>query len=101
MTLERCISKSKDGCRLCEQGKQTLTDRKGAVFPVLREWEHRNIVYNSLPTAMPDRMDQLAKYQIRSWHFLFSVETPEEVDAVIHAYQKGIPLGKQVRRIGS
>ncbi len=101
MTLERCISKSKDGCRLCEQGKQVLIDRKGAVFPVLREQDHRNIVYNSLPTAMPDRMDQLAKYQIRSWHFLFSVETPEEVDSVIRAYQKGMPLGRQVRRIGS
>ncbi len=101
MTLERCIFKEQDACRKCAQGKQTLTDRTGAVFPVLREWEHRNILYNSLPTAMPDRLDQLGKYQIRSWHFLFSVETPNEVDAVINAYKKGVPLGKQVRRIGS
>jgi len=101
MTLEKCISKEKGGCRLCETGKQTLTDRKGIVFPVLREWEHRNIIYNSLPTAMSDRLDQLIKYRIFSWHFIFSVETPDEIDAVINAYQKGIPIGKQIRRIGS
>ena len=101
MTLEKCISKERGGCRLCEAGKQTLTDRKGATFPVLREWVHRNVIYNSLPTAMPNKQDLLTKYRIRSWHFLFSVETPEEVDAVINAYQKGIPLGYQVRRIGS
>ncbi len=101
MTLEKCVSKERGGCRQCLAGKQTLTDRKGAVFPVLREWEHRNVIYNSLPTAMSDRTDQLARYRILSWHFLFSVESPDEVDAVIAAYQKGISLGKQVRRIGS
>lgn len=101
MTLERCLSKDGGGCRACEQGKATLTDRKGAVFPVLREWEHRNIVYNSLPTSMSDRLDQLAKYRVTAWHFLFSVETPEEVDAVIKAYQNGVPLKKQARRIGT
>ncbi len=101
MTLERCVSKEAGGCRLCEQGRAKLTDRKGASFPVLREWEHRNIVYNSLPTAMPDRQDQLAKYRVTAWHFLFSVETPDEVDAIIRAYQTGAPLGQPVRRIGS
>lgn len=101
MTLERCVSKDAGGCRLCEQDKQTLVDRKGVSFPILREWEHRNIVYNSLPTAMPDRLDALAKYRVTAWHFLFSVETPGEVDAIIHAYQTGAPLGTQARRIGN
>ena len=101
MTLEKCILKDVGACGKCEQGKQKLTDRKGVSFPVLREWEHRNVVYNSLPTAMSDRLDLLARYRITAWHFLFSVETPVEVDTVIEAYQKGLSLGRPVRRIGT
>lgn len=99
MTLERCISEDLGGCSKCGQNAVELIDRKGVSFPVLREWEHRNVIYNSLPTAMPDRLQELKKYNVGAWHFLFSTETAKEVDAVIEAYEKGTALGRQVRRI--
>lgn len=99
MTLERCVSKGLVGCEACREGKAALKDRRGVVFPVLREWEHRNVVYNSLPTCMSDRLDVLSDNRITSWHFLFSTETWEEVNHVIDAFRKGIPIGGQVRRI--
>lgn len=99
MTLERCVSEGLVGCDGCREGKAVLKDRRGVSFPVLREWEHRNVVYNSLPTCMSDRLDDLATFRVTSRHFLFSVETADEVDRVIDAFRKGLPLGGQVRRI--
>ncbi|MBQ3639429.1 MAG: U32 family peptidase [Clostridia bacterium] len=99
MTLERCVSQGLVGCDACREGKAVLKDRRGVSFPVLREWEHRNVVYNSLPTCMSDRLDDLLRNGIAARHFIFSVETPKEVDRVIDAFRKGLPLGEQVRRI--
>jgi hypothetical protein len=76
-----------------------MVDRKGIVFPVLREWEHRSVVYNSLPTVMSDREELLAKNGLCNWHFLFSCETPGEVDAVVAAYQRGTPMSGALRRM--
>ncbi len=99
MTLERCISRDLADCSTCSADAVTLTDRRGVSFPVLREWEHRNVIYNSLPTSMSDRADLLARHQISAWHFIFSVETPREVDRVIDAFRRGMPIGSAARRI--
>ena len=98
MTLERCISRDLAGCDACAAGRVELRDRRGVKFPVLREWEHRNVIYNSLPTGMSDRQELLTRYRLSALHFLFSVETPREVDRVIEAYRSGNALGS-VRRI--
>ncbi len=99
MTLEKCVSKELGGCSACESGNVRMVDRKGIVFPILREWEHRSVVYNSVPTCMSDRESDLLRHGIRNRHFLFSDETAAEVDRVIHAYRNGLPLGGAVRRI--
>ncbi len=92
MLLEKCVIKEVADCKICEKNKAVLTDRKGITFPVLREWEHRNTVYNSLPTYMGDKKDQLLKYGIEGGHFIFSTESPSEVDRVIEAYKAGREL---------
>ena len=104
MLLEKCVIREIADCRVCAKNGAVLTDRKGVRFPVLREGEHRNIVYNSVPTYMADRADSLREYGIRNRHFLFSVERAEEVDRVIRAYrEEALPaalFGKEtVRRI--
>ncbi len=101
MTLERCISKDLSGCDVCHAGKTVLRDRRGVAFPVLREWDHRNVVYNSLPTSMSDRTEQLRSVGITAWHFLFSVETPDEIDSVLRRFRQGTPSDRPVRRIPS
>ena len=99
MTLERCVSRDLAGCDACGADTVTLKDRRGVNFPVLREWKHRNVVYNSLPTYMADRLDLLTRYRISAWHFLFSVESEDEVARVIESYQSGTPSREPVRRI--
>ena len=99
MTLERCVNKQAAGCAACTKGKAQLIDRKGVKFPVVREYGHRNLVLNSLPTGMSDKQSALAACGITAQHFLFTVEHAAEVDAVIAAYKKGTALPYPVRRI--
>ena len=99
MTVEKCVIREIADCNTCDKNEAKLTDRRGVSFPVLREWEHRNVIYNSLPTSMSDRQDGLAKAGILSQHFIFSTETPDEVDEVIDLWQKGAALPYPVRRI--
>ena len=101
MLLEKCVGKELGGCERCESGKAVLKDRRGVSFPVIREWKHRSLVCNSLPTSMSDKPDQLAKNRIVGQHFIFTVESAEECDRVITAFKRGGALGCQVRRMGS
>lgn len=99
MTLEKCVIRELADCNACHGGKVSLLDRRGAKFPVLREWEHRNVVYNSLPTCMSDRQAALRQAGVTASHMIFTTESPREVDRVIGAFEKGEALGGQVRRL--
>lgn len=99
MTLEKCVIRELADCETCARGRASMTDRLGVVFPILREWEHRNVIYNSLPVGMSDKLARLKDCRIEHWHFLFSTETPREVNDVLRAYQSGEALPYPVRRI--
>ncbi len=101
MLLEKCVGKELGGCGKCEKGRTELVDRRGAKFPVLREWKHRSVIYNSLPTSMSDKQDLLAKNGIEGLHFIFSTESREECERVISAFVSGSALACPVRRLGS
>lgn len=94
MLTERCYMKPLGGCGKC--GEVTLTDRRGAVFPLLRVPPHRNLILNSVPTYLGDRRE-LIPADVRE-HFLFTCETPAECRRIIHAYRGGEPLPFEVRR---
>lgn len=99
MTLERCINKQAFGCKACMQGKAELVDRRGVHFPVLRTYDHRNLVLNSLPTGMSDKARALADAGIVAQHFIFTVEDAATVNTVIRAYKEGAALPFPTRRI--
>ena len=99
MTLEKCVGKELSDCNACQANQITLKDRRGITFPVLREWEHRSVIYNSLPTSMSDRPEALLRAGITAQHFLFCVESANEVDNVIEAFLHARPINGQVRRI--
>ena len=112
MLLEKCaireIYRHKNPeavCReICGRNAAILKDRMGKEFPVLREDSpkgtgHRNLVCNSLPTGMSDRLDDLSRAHLGHHHFIFTVESPAEVDKVIAAYREGRPLGGEARRM--
>ena len=100
MLLEKCVIREVADCKTCDRGTAQLVDRRGARFPALRLPDHRNVIYNSLPTYTADEQDKLARYRVGTWHFVFSVETPNEVDTVIRAYQSAESAPHLVRRIG-
>ena len=101
MLLEKCVSKDISNCERCTAGKTVLTDRKGISFPVLREYEHRSVIYNSAPTYTADLESELSRANITNRHFVFSIESPSEVDSIIESYKKHIPApsGEKIRRI--
>ena len=97
MLTERCFVRENGGCGKC--GRFTLTDRMGKQFPIVREYPHRNLILNSLPTYLGDRREELERLGLLHAHFLFSTETPSEVRTVLSAYGKGDRLPFEVRRM--
>lgn len=95
MITERCFVRENGGCAKC--GSFVLRDRMGKTFPVLREFAHRNLIFNSVPTYMGDKLGK-----IRSLAFevlIFSSETASECEKVISTYMKKATLPGEIRRI--
>lgn len=110
MILERCIMRGRNavcpegydfGHSLCTGKLFSLCDRTGARFPVMREWVHRNVIYNSCPVIMSDRADEIRRAGILNTHYIFTVESQAKAERVIDSYIKQLPPpeGERVRRI--
>ena len=101
MLLEKCVSSEIGTCAECTDGKAILIDRRGFTFPTLREFEHRNVIYNSAPSYMADRENDLARAKITNQHFIFSIESKNEVDLVIKSYKNhsSVDENQKIRRI--
>ncbi len=98
MLTERCFISENFGCKSC--GRAELTDRRGVRFPMLREWRHRNIIFNSAVTYLLDKPSSRARFA--GEHYIFSTESHSEIKAVIAAARVGgaFPLDAPMRRIG-
>ncbi len=97
MITERCFMKDNFGCERC--GKCHMTDRKGVKFPMMREYRHRNIIFNSAVTYMGDRQSEIARL---SRHFIFTDENERDVSAVLSSFKQGgrMPIDAVMRRMG-
>lgn len=97
MITERCFMKENFGCEKC--GKCFLTDRKGIKFPMRREFDHRNIIFNSAYTYMGDKAEEIRGLP---YHFIFTTERKDEVQRIIKAFKerRQFPLDGQMRRMG-
>lgn len=98
MVTERCFISENFGCERC--GKSALVDRKGEKFPMIREYPHRNIIFNSHPTYMGDRVSELSAHRIEAEHLIFSTESGRDIINVLDAMSGGAPLPRKVRRVG-
>ena len=103
MALEKCVIKElygdKTACGVCGEGRAEMRDRRGFVFPVVREYPHRNVVLNSLPTSMSDRQNELDRARVSDRHFIFTVESADEVDKIVDDFKKSRAPSGKVRRI--
>ncbi len=102
MTVEKCVIRDafsdKDdraACRYCDTHKISgLTDRTGAAFPVLREFQHRNVIFNSVPTYMADKpLPGLFA------HAIFTDENKAAVDDIIERLRTRQPSKTKFRRL--
>ncbi len=98
MLTERCFISENFGCDRCN--KAELTDRRREHFPLMREFGHRNLILNSVPTYMMDKKEELSRCGIFHTHYIFTTESEKEALDVLQKSKKGLPLGKAVRRIG-
>ena len=100
MVTEKCVGKEIGGCSVCERGQAKLVDRMGISFPVLKIADHRSLIVNSLPTYILDRPRDLTEGFITRRHYIFTVESPREVDAILSCAQTGSPIpGGKCRRL--
>jgi hypothetical protein len=98
MLTERCFIKENFGCDEC--GNASLEDRTGKSFPILKEYGHRNIILNSVPTYMGDKKEELRAAKISHAHLLFTTENGKQINSIISSYKSGKRLPFEVRRIG-
>ena len=96
MTTENCIIKNSGKC-VNYKGKDILSD-KNASFDVVCEFGHRNIILNSVPINLSDKMKEFSGKDIKGLEFLFTTESKREVEQIIESYQKGTkPKGNFTR----
>ena len=98
MLTERCFMRELYGCRSCSE--VGLSDRRGVEFPAVREFEHRNLIFNSAVTYVADKSADRGAFS--GEHYIFTTEDAAEVERVVRAYNTGAaaPNGAAIRRIG-
>lgn len=96
MHTENCIISNTVPCGNKSYCKGVLADKTGARFTILREYAHRNNVYNSVPTYLLDKTVDLGAVDA---HVLFFTDENEDaVLDILYAYENRLsPTGSFTR----
>lgn len=88
MTVQNCVVKSASGRCGCTDRAYTLTDRRGAGFPLFADrLGCTNTIYNSVPIYMADRLGEIPTGGAAAFRFIFTVETPREIAQIFGEYK--------------
>jgi len=92
MTVKNCVIKSAMGKCGCVPGEiYYIRDRKNISFPVFPDKSTcTNVIYNSAPVYMADRMNELDSCNIGSYRFDFTDESVTEMAEIMKKYEKGL-----------
>ena len=83
MTTANCVHKNTKGCDK-KQKLIYLKDRYNKSFAVCNNCkECYNTIYNSLPTMLIKNISKLKEAGIRSFRYSFTLETPQQIKAVM------------------
>ena len=85
MVSDQCVIKNSAGHCNC-QASVMLTDRTGQAFPVMREFGHRNVIYNAHKLFLADRLADCEAAGIWGERLLFTNEGPDECLRVAESY---------------
>ena len=86
MVSDQCIISHSEGKCSCAN-PVSLYDRMGSVFPVVREFDHRNVIYNSKKLFMADKADDIFAAGLWGERLMFTTETARECIEVIKSYK--------------
>ncbi len=96
MHTETCIISNVKKCEKSSCCTAVLRDKTGAAFPVMREYGHRNVIYNSTPTYLLDKQNDIRGASGRILRF--TTESDGEIKGIIKAYiEKNPPTGSFTR----
>lgn len=77
MVTEQCIIKKSAGRCACQAPAQ-MADRMGSVFPVVKEYGCRNVVYNAHKLYLADKKEDLYSAGLWGLRMMFTTESARE-----------------------
>ena len=86
MVSDQCIISRSEGRCNCQNPSQ-LSDRMGSVFPVVREFEHRNVIYNSKKLYLADKRDDIYGAGLWGIRLMFTTEGARECVEVAKSFK--------------
>lgn len=86
MVSDQCIISRSEGKCNCQNPTQ-LCDRLGSVFPVVREFDHRNVIYNSKKLYMADKRDDVFGSGLWGTRLMFTTEGARECVEIAKSYK--------------
>ena len=86
MVSDQCVIFRASGAHSC-QTPSMLSDRKGGVFPVVREFGCRNVILNAHKLFLADKLEDVLGCGLWAGRLMFTTESARECVMVTKAYQ--------------
>ena len=85
MVSDQCVIRHSSGRCTCSTPAQ-MSDRMGAVFPVVKEFGCRNVIYNAHKLYLADKAEDLYGAGLWGMRMMFTTESPRECLEVAKVY---------------
>lgn len=85
MVSDQCIIRHSSGRCSCQTPAQ-MADRMGSVFPVVKEFGCRNVVYNAHKLYLADKKDDLFSAGLWGLRMMFTTESARECVEVVRGH---------------
>ena len=85
MVSDQCVIKNSAGQCNC-QNNVSLSDRTGQIFPVMREFGCRNVIYNAHKLFLADKREEYENSGVWGIRLLFTNEGAEECVRIAESY---------------
>ena len=85
MVSDQCVIKASSGSCTCHTPAQ-MSDRMGSVFPVVKEYGCRNVIYNAHKLYLADKLDDVKNAGAWGERLMFTTENGRECVEVAKSY---------------
>ena len=85
MVTDQCIIKQSAGSCAC-QNPAGISDKMGSVFPVMKEFGCRNVIYNAHKLFLADKLEDILSCGLWGVRLMFTTESARECVEVTKSY---------------